>query len=47
MNKILRVDDDINLLQGLKRALHKEPYLILTATSGEEALEILKKESDA
>ncbi len=34
---ILLVDDEPNILEGLTRALHKEPYEILTANSAEEA----------
>jgi DNA-binding NtrC family response regulator len=40
---VLFVDDDTNLLEGLERQLHPEPYTILTASSGEAALEILSK----
>jgi two-component system, probable response regulator PhcQ len=39
---VLLVDDEPNFLDGLQRALRKEPYLILTATSAEIALEILR-----
>ena len=39
---VLLVDDEPNVLDGLQRALRKEPYLILTATSAEIALEILR-----
>jgi len=38
---VLVVDDDIGVIDGLKRALHKEPYDVLTAISAAEALEIL------
>ncbi len=41
-HSILIVDDDQNLLNGLRRQLHREPYAILTSTSSREALEILK-----
>ncbi len=40
-HKVLIVDDDVNLLSSLKRALHKEPYEILLARSADEALGIL------
>ena len=40
MHKVLLVDDDANLLAGLKRQLRKE-YLVELATSGAEALEKL------
>ena len=39
---VLLVDDEPNVLDGLQRALHKEPYLILTATSADMALKILR-----
>lgn len=42
---VLLVDDDTNLLEGLERQLHKEPYRIITAQSGQEALDILKDTS--
>ncbi len=41
--KVLCVDDEINILISL-RALLRSKYEILIATSGEEALEILRKE---
>lgn len=40
--RILFVDDDPNVLMGLKRAFRKESYDVLVATSGEEALTVLK-----
>jgi FixJ family two-component response regulator len=39
---VLLIDDDENVLNGLERALHKEPYQLLTAKSGDEAMMILK-----
>ena len=39
--KILLVDDEPNVTEALKRALRREPYEILTATSGAAAQEIL------
>lgn len=39
---VLLVDDDHNILQGLARALRHQPYQLYTATSGEEALLIVK-----
>jgi DNA-binding NtrC family response regulator len=39
---VLLVDDEPNFLDGLQRALRKEPYLLLTATSAEIALELLR-----
>ncbi len=42
-NKILFVDDDINLLDGFKRSL-RDTFEIVTAESGEAGVEIMKKE---
>ncbi len=39
---VLLIDDDENLLLGLERALRKLPYQMLTAKSGDEAMQILK-----
>lgn len=39
---VLLVDDDAHLLDGMCRALHKEPYDIVRAASSEEALELLR-----
>ena len=41
---ILLVDDEVNILHALKRVLRKEPYRILTATSGEEGLRLLEQQ---
>ena len=38
---VLIVDDDPLLLDSMRRTLRREPYTILTARSGEEALDIL------
>ncbi len=40
---VLLVDDDPALTDALKRRLRKEPYTILEAHSGEEALKILSE----
>jgi response regulator RpfG family c-di-GMP phosphodiesterase len=40
---VLCVDDEANILQALKRLLRKENYTLLTASSGEEGLEILSR----
>lgn len=40
---ILIVDDEVNNLQFLKRTLRKD-YTILTATNGQEALDVVEKE---
>jgi two-component system, probable response regulator PhcQ len=39
---VLLVDDDTNVVNGLVRALHHQPFGIYTARSGEEAMWILK-----
>lgn len=44
-HKVLFVDDEPNVTKALKRALHREPYEILSADSADEALEILERES--
>ncbi len=38
---ILFVDDEANILQSLKRLFRREPYTILTASSGKKGLKIL------
>lgn len=40
-NSILLVDDEVNVLAALKRALMDEPYEIFTVTCGDEALRIM------
>jgi HD-like signal output (HDOD) protein len=45
--KILFVDDEANILQGIERALfHRDEWDIVTAKSGAEALELLEEEGD-
>jgi DNA-binding NtrC family response regulator len=39
---VLLVDDDPNVLRGLVRALRYQPFLLYTAHSAEEAMEVLK-----
>lgn len=41
MNPILLVDDEVNVLSALTRALFDEPYEVTCAKSGEEALELV------
>jgi len=41
-HKILLVDDDPNILTGLSRVLGDEPYEVLAASSGDEAIAILE-----
>ncbi|MBU0690766.1 response regulator [bacterium] len=40
---VLLIDDDENILSSLKRLLRREPYSIITAGSGEEAIGILNR----
>lgn len=40
---VLLVDDDENILLSIQRLLMSEPLDLLTATSGEEGLELLRK----
>ncbi|MFQ5670109.1 MAG: ATPase, T2SS/T4P/T4SS family [Acidobacteriota bacterium] len=39
---LLFVDDEPQMLSGLRRVFHRENYKILTATSGQEALELME-----
>jgi DNA-binding NtrC family response regulator len=43
--RVLLVDDERNVLSALRRALFDDPYEIMTASSAEEALEIMKPHS--
>ncbi len=47
MHNILFVDDEKCILDSLTAVLRKEPYNIITAESGSEALEVLENESVA
>lgn len=40
---VLLVDDETEILRALKRRYRKESFTLLTASSGEEAVELLKK----
>ncbi len=40
-HRVLFVDDEPSVLAGLRRALHKEPYQVLCATSAAEALRLM------
>jgi len=42
-HKVLLVDDDPSVLTGLSRMLHDEPFEVVTALSGNEALSILEE----
>lgn len=44
-NTVLLVDDDPNLLAALKRNLRREPFRLMTAASGEEALSLMESET--
>ncbi len=44
---VLCVDDEPSILSALKRLLRREPYRLLTANSGAEALQILQHEDIA
>ena len=44
LDRVLLVDDDLDLLYGLAQLL-SETYEVLTASNGDEALEILERES--
>ena len=39
---ILCVDDEENILKSLKRLFRREPFQVLTATSGKEGLDIIQ-----
>lgn len=41
--RILFVDDELNILRALERVFIEDDYEILTATSGEEALELMER----
>jgi two-component system, probable response regulator PhcQ len=45
MGIVLILDDDANLLEGLRRTLRHEPYEVLTAQTCEEALELIQTAS--
>lgn len=41
--RVLFVDDDADLLEGVTHTLRKEPYRVLTASSGFKALKVLSR----
>jgi two-component system, OmpR family, response regulator len=43
-NKVLIVEDDVNLLETLKYNLRKEGYDVFTAGDGEQAIEVARRE---
>lgn len=42
---LLLVDDEENILKSLRRLLRQEPYQILTASGGEQALQVLDQQA--
>ncbi|MBI1921299.1 MAG: response regulator [Geobacter sp.] len=42
-DRVLIVDDDMNVLAALKRTLADEPYEVATANGGEEAMSLMKE----
>lgn len=42
---VLFVDDELSILNTLKRLLRKEPYAVLTAGSGQQGLAILEQQT--
>jgi signal transduction histidine kinase len=42
---VMFVDDDPRVLEGIRRSLRNQPYRIVTARSGDEALHVLKSRS--
>ncbi len=44
MTAILLVDDDMNLLRGLRRALHAQPYQLFIANSAEIAMSMFRSD---
>jgi DNA-binding NtrC family response regulator len=42
---VLLVDDESNVLHGLSRAFRHQPFDLFTARSGEEAMDILKRQT--
>ncbi|MBF0107197.1 MAG: response regulator [Deltaproteobacteria bacterium] len=45
-HNVLFVDDEINILNSIKRLLRAENYNLITATNGAEALSVLEKRED-
>lgn len=44
MPSVLLVDDDMNLLSGLRRSLRGQPYELFTANSAEMAIEMFQRQ---
>jgi len=47
VDKVLVVEDNSSLLETLRYNLHKESYEVITATDGEQALDIARREKPA
>ncbi|MFK8113212.1 MAG: response regulator [Rubripirellula sp.] len=45
MHTVLLVDDDMNLLRGIRRALRNQPYELIIANSAELAMEMFQRSS--
>ena len=45
MDKILLIDDEADILRVLSMSLRADGYRVVTAASGEEGLELFKRES--
>ena len=45
MTAILLVDDDMNLLRGLRRSLREQPYELFVANSSEMAVDMFRRRS--
>lgn len=43
--RVLCVDDESNILRAIKRMAHRQPYELITASSGAEALEIMAQKT--
>ena len=43
---VLLVDDEPNILLALQRLLRREPFKVLTASSGDEALKLLSQQTN-
>ena len=44
-HKVLFVDDEASVVEGFRNALRKEAFEIVTATSGEEGLKVLRNDT--
>ena len=44
MPSVLLVDDDLNLLSGLRRVLREQPYELFTANSSEMAITMFQRQ---